>query len=97
MIFGYHTAIFVEENLSVSESMLENLKLFKMEDDPYLHIFNAQNQLYVEIFSVTGSKLLERTPFSADQISSEQYSKKLYFIKVDDGSGRFKTFKFLKR
>lgn len=96
-IFGYHTATFVEENLSVSEVPFENMRLYQLEGNPYLQISNADGQFYLEIISVTGSSILERMPFETNQISIEQYSNGLYFIKISDEDDKFKTFKFLKR
>lgn len=97
MIFGYHTATFVEEILSVAEAPFENLRLYQLEGNPFLQISNAESQLYIEIISVTGSSILERMPFESNQISIDPYSNGLYFIKISDENANLKTFRFLKR
>lgn len=97
MVFGYHTATFLEENLSVAEQIFKNLKLFQLEGNPYLQISNVYSQLYVEVASMTGSSVLERTPFETNKILIDYFSNGLYFIKVSNHRGDFKTFKYLKR
>jgi hypothetical protein len=97
MIFGYDTATFVAENLSVTEQPFERIRLYQSEGNPFLQISNAEEQLYLEIISVAGSTILNRVRFETNQISIDQYSNGLYFIKVSDDNDKFKIFKFLKR
>lgn len=96
-IFGTDRILFKEESLSINESLLNEIKLYEIENNPYLQISNSNNSLYIEIYSITGKVILKKTLFEDNKILINQLSNNLYFIKVNNLQNQFKVFKFIKR
>ncbi|NOY48009.1 MAG: T9SS type A sorting domain-containing protein [Chlorobi bacterium] len=96
-IFGFHSATFKEDTLSLEELILEDLRLYEIDGNPYLQISNSNNSLYIEIYSITGKVILKKTLFEDNKILINQLSNNLYFIKVNNSQNQFKVFKFIKR
>ncbi|RKE91927.1 putative secreted protein (Por secretion system target) [Ichthyenterobacterium magnum] len=98
MVFGYHTATFEEFTLSVQENSLERMKPFQIMGNPYLQVSSSESQIInIEIYNVSGQKIVNTTRFKNNTINISNYSNGLYFIKLSNSNNQQKVFKFLKR
>ncbi|TXD85500.1 T9SS type A sorting domain-containing protein [Subsaximicrobium wynnwilliamsii] len=95
--FSTDYMIFEEANLSVATETFSKMTPFQAEGNPYLQIRNAENQaLNIEIFDLSGKRVLAETGFENDKINLSTYTNGLYFIKLSNLNNAQKVFKFLK-
>lgn len=98
VVFGYNTVTFTQTYLSIKDSILEQLKVYEVNGNPFLQLSTSQSEpLFIEIYSITGSKTLEKTLFKPNEILIDELSIGLYFVKVSNKNNQYKILKFLKR
>ena len=97
-VFGAVNILLEESTLSVKEFNLETVTIFETKDNPYLQVANLKdNSLSIEIFSISGKLVLEKTILKSNTIKINHYPSSLYIIKASDKNNRSKIFKFIKR
>ncbi|OUR92613.1 hypothetical protein A9Q87_06110 [Flavobacteriales bacterium 34_180_T64] len=97
-IFSTDFMTFENHNLSINESTLRQIKLFQLEANPYLQISGLENQLIsIEIFNVSGQRIVSETPFEINSINISKFKKGLYFIKLSTSNNQQSVVKFLKK
>ena len=95
LVFSYDYITLDFQTLSNKSFNLENIKLITAPDAPYITFSNLNNKVYhIEVFDISGKQILPKTGFNNHTISTEYFSKGLYFIKLYSDSYN-KTFKFL--
>lgn len=94
--FGENIIELSQSLLSLEKNNLEQIKLITSKSNPYIEFSNLKNSTYdIEIFSILGEKIREKTPYNQNSISLKTSAKGLYIIKLSNSSNQFKTFKYI--
>ena len=94
-IFSTDFMTFQEDNLSIEETTLAEIKIF--ENHNFLNISNKNNDLLtIEIFNTSGQQILKPRHFENNTINTSSFSNGLYFIKLTNLNNQQRVFKFLK-
>jgi len=97
-VFGYNTVTFSESFLSLNDTLFQQLKIYEVKGNPFLQLSHSESEpFYIEMFSITGSKTLNKTLFNTNEILIDNISTGLYFVRVINKNNQSKIFKFLKR
>ena len=95
-IFSTDFMVFKEDNLSIDDNTLSQMKPFKSVNNPFLQISNSENKkVSIEILSISGKIILTETTFETNSIELSNFAKGLYFIKLKTLNNQQKLFKFL--
>lgn len=95
LVFGYDTLTLEETTFPVQEDNLASINLIN-NNGPFINFTNIDDNNYsIEIFSVLGIKILDKTPFENNKISTSTLANGLHFIKITNSNNQSKVFKLI--
>lgn len=97
LIFGEHIIELSRSNLSIADQTFSLMRPFELENNPYLHISNRNNQpISVDIYGFTGQQIMQTKTFEENSLNISNLSSGLYFIRLSNLNNQQNVFKFLK-
>jgi len=96
-IFSTDFMTFEEDNLSIDDINLAEMRPYRSSNNPYLQISNLNNKnVTVEIFNTTGQTIYKTNKFQNNSVNLSNYSQGLYFIRLSsEKNQQQKVFKFI--
>lgn len=96
-IFGEELIELSQESLSLKNNSFKHINLITSRKSSYLKFSNLNNSKYfVEIYSVLGEKIINKTRFKENAIHLNTLKSGLYIIKLSNPNNEYKTFKLIK-
>ncbi len=95
--FSYEELTFEQHVMSINDNAFKTIKLIDTKESPYIHFTNIEDNEYsIEVYSVLGKSVVQKTTYQNNSISLDEFSSGLYFIKLSNADNHGKVFKYLK-
>ena len=93
-----YTVTITESPTSVDYSFVNNIRLYHNSADEMLNIINAKDVKQVQIYSITGKMLINKTVTGQEtlEISTSNLANGLFIVKLNNINNQFYTNKFIK-